>query len=95
VRERLAILDKDTHERLGQPLEVLRLRRADHEDPSDAIPVYLGMADEILEETDRRAYTRAVRLLKRARSAPTPPASATYSTLACLAGESSTAAGRP
>lgn len=37
--------------------------------PSDALQVYLGIADDILGETDRRAYSRAVRLLKRARSA--------------------------
>ena len=37
--------------------------------PSDALTVYLRVADEILQETDRRAYARAVRILKRARSA--------------------------
>jgi hypothetical protein len=36
--------------------------------PTDALMVYLRVADEILEETDRRAYAKAVRLLKRARS---------------------------
>jgi hypothetical protein len=36
--------------------------------PSDALMVYLRVADEILQETDRRAYARAVRLLKLARS---------------------------
>lgn len=37
--------------------------------PSDALTVYLRIADEIPQETDQRAYARAVRILKRARSA--------------------------
>jgi hypothetical protein len=39
------------------------------DDPADALAVYEQVVDEMLEETDRRAYTRAVRILKRARSA--------------------------
>jgi uncharacterized Zn finger protein len=42
-------------------------REATH--PADALTVYLQVSDEILTETDRRAYTKAVRILKRARSA--------------------------
>jgi uncharacterized Zn finger protein len=38
------------------------------EQPADALAVYERVADEVLVETDRRAYTRAVRILKRARS---------------------------
>jgi hypothetical protein len=37
--------------------------------PSDTLAAYPRVADEILQETDRRAYARAVRILKRARSA--------------------------
>jgi uncharacterized Zn finger protein len=33
-----------------------------------ALAVYTRAADEVLEEADRRAYARAVRILKRARS---------------------------
>jgi hypothetical protein len=36
--------------------------------PADALAVYKRVADEVLVETDRRAYARAVRILKHARS---------------------------
>ena len=37
--------------------------------PADALAVYQRVADEVLEEADRRAYAAAVRILKRARAA--------------------------
>jgi uncharacterized Zn finger protein len=36
--------------------------------PDDALAVYRRVADEVLVETDRRAYARAVRILKHAHS---------------------------
>jgi hypothetical protein len=48
-------------------LRLARSREDTH--PADALTVYLQVSDEILKETDRRAYTKAVRILKRARSA--------------------------
>jgi len=51
------------HTKRGQPLEVLALRRAQHE------RMYQRVADEVLERADRRAYAAAVRILKRARAA--------------------------
>lgn len=50
----------------------LWLRLAEHRQathPSDALAVYTRAADAILVETDRRAYRRAVQILKRAREA--------------------------
>lgn len=48
-------------------LRLAEAREASH--PADALVVYQQVVDEVLEETDRRAYTKAVRILKRARSA--------------------------
>ncbi len=48
-------------------LTLAEARLAHH--PADALGVYLRIADEILLTTDRRAYTRAVRVLKQARTA--------------------------
>jgi hypothetical protein len=53
-------IDADLWLRLAESREV--------EQPADALTVYERVADEVLVETDRRAYTRAVRILKRARS---------------------------
>lgn len=50
-------------------LRLAEAREADH--PGDALAVYKRVADEVLLETDRRAYARAVRILKRARAAAT------------------------
>jgi uncharacterized Zn finger protein len=50
-------------------LRLAESREANH--PADAVPVYERVADEILEKTDRRAYSAAVRVLKRARDAAT------------------------
>lgn len=50
----------------------LRLRLAERREatqPGDALEVYVTVADEILLTTDRRAYSRAIRVLKRARTA--------------------------
>jgi uncharacterized Zn finger protein len=56
-------------EQLGddQWLRLAEGREADQ--PGDALAVYQRVVDEILPETDRRAYARAVRILKRARAA--------------------------
>lgn len=48
-------------------LALAERREATH--PADAIAVYLRIADEVLITTDRRAYSRAIRILKRARTA--------------------------
>jgi hypothetical protein len=37
--------------------------------PADALAVYWRVVDDVLQETDRRAYAAAVRILKRARAA--------------------------
>jgi cell division septum initiation protein DivIVA len=50
-----------------QWLRLAESREADH--PGDALAVYQRVTDEVLQETDRRAYAAAVRILKRARSA--------------------------
>lgn len=54
---------------LGDPtwLRLAEAREATH--PADAIPIYLSIADEILLTADRRAYSKAIRILKRARAA--------------------------
>lgn len=43
--------------------------RREQTDPADAVAVYLRIADEVLVTTDRRAYSRAIRILKQARTA--------------------------
>jgi len=48
-------------------LRLAESREANH--PADAVTVYQRVVDEILVETDRRAYAKAVRILKRARIA--------------------------
>jgi hypothetical protein len=48
-------------------LRLAESREANH--PADALAVYQRVVDEVLQETDRRAYANAVRILKRARSA--------------------------
>jgi hypothetical protein len=53
-------IDADLWLRLAESREV--------EQPADALGVYERVADEVLVETDRRAYARAVRILERARS---------------------------
>jgi hypothetical protein len=53
-------IDADLWLRLAESREV--------EQPVDALAVYECVANEVLVETDRRAYARAVRILKRARS---------------------------
>jgi hypothetical protein len=37
--------------------------------PADALAVYWRVADDVLQETDRRAYATAIKILKRARAA--------------------------
>ncbi len=50
-----------------QWLRIAESREANH--PADALVVYQRVVDEVLQEPDRRAYAKAVRLLKHARSA--------------------------
>ncbi|MGI8430547.1 MAG: hypothetical protein ACR2OB_14875 [Solirubrobacteraceae bacterium] len=54
---------------LGDPtwLRLAEAREATH--PAEAIPIYLRIADEVLLTADRRSYTQATRILKRARAA--------------------------
>jgi hypothetical protein len=54
---------------LGQQawLRLAEVRQKTH--PAQALPVYWGLIDSALETADRRAYSTAVKLLKRARDA--------------------------
>lgn len=53
-------IDRDLWLRLAERRETTH--------PDEALAAYLRIADEILVETDRRAYASAIRILKRARS---------------------------
>jgi hypothetical protein len=54
-------IDRDLWVRLAES------REPDH--PADALAVYQRIADEVLEQADRRAYRSAARILQRARAA--------------------------
>lgn len=56
-------------EGLGPDLWLRLAERRELDHPSDAVTVYMRVADEVLETADRRAYQQAARILKRARSA--------------------------
>lgn len=56
-------------EELGPDLWLRLAERRELDHPSDAVTVYMRVADGVLETTDRRAYQQAARILKRARSA--------------------------
>ena len=57
------------HAEIGQELLLRLADRRQSSHPSEALTVYTRMVDEILVETDRRAYRRAVQILKQARAA--------------------------
>jgi uncharacterized Zn finger protein len=44
-------------------------RSRETQSPTDALAVYWRVVDNVLQETDRHAYTTAVKILKRARAA--------------------------
>jgi uncharacterized Zn finger protein len=56
-------------EEIGTELRLTLAERRQATHPADALGLYLAVADEILVTTDRRAYARAIRVLKQARTA--------------------------
>jgi len=56
-------------EALGSDLWLRLAERRARDRPADALAVYLRIADEVLEQADRRAYRSAARILQRARAA--------------------------
>jgi hypothetical protein len=53
---------------LGSELWLRLAERRERDRPADALMVYQRIADEVLEEADRRAYLSAARILQRARA---------------------------
>ncbi len=60
---------RSVSDELGQDLLLRLADRRQLSHPCEALLVYTRMVDEILVETDRRAYRRAVQILKQARAA--------------------------
>ena len=60
---------RSVSDELGQDLLLRLADRRQLSHPSEALTVYTRVVDEILVETDRRAYRRAVQILKHARAA--------------------------
>ena len=60
---------RSVSDELGQDLLLRLADRRQLSHPSEALIVYTRVVDEILVETDRRAYRRAVQILKHARAA--------------------------
>jgi len=60
---------RSVHAEIGQELLLRLADRRQSSHPSEALTVYTRVVDEILVETDRRAYRRAVQILKQARAA--------------------------
>ena len=54
---------------LGSDLWLRLAERRERDRPADALAVYQRIADEVLEQADRRAYRSAARILQRARAA--------------------------
>src|SRR5215208_911181 len=54
---------------LGSDLWLRLAERRERDRPADALVVYQRIADEVLEQADRRAYRSATRILQRARAA--------------------------
>lgn len=54
---------------LGSDLWLRLAERRECDRPADALAVYQQIADEVLEQADRRAYRSAARILQRARAA--------------------------
>ena len=63
----VALADPDWDPGSHRWLRLAESRETDR--PADALPVYWRVVDDVLRETDRRAYATAVRILKRARGA--------------------------
>jgi uncharacterized Zn finger protein len=53
----------------GSDLWLRLAERRERDRPAEALGVYQRMADEVLEQADRRAYRSAARILQRARAA--------------------------
>ncbi len=60
---------RSVSDELGQDLLLRLADRRQLSHPSEALTVYTRVVDEVLVETDRRAYRRAVQILKHARAA--------------------------
>ncbi|MEA2272764.1 MAG: hypothetical protein QOI98_1472, partial [Solirubrobacteraceae bacterium] len=60
---------RSVSDELGQDLLLRLADRRQLSHPAEALIVYTRVVDEILVETDRRAYRRAVQILKHARVA--------------------------
>ena len=60
---------RSVHAEFGQELLLRLADRRQSSHPSEALTVYTRVVDEILVETDRRAYRRAVQILKQAHAA--------------------------
>ena len=60
---------RSASDELGQDLRLRLADRRQGSHPGEALVVYTCVVDEILVETDRRAYRRAVQILARARAA--------------------------
>ena len=56
-------------EALGSDLWLRLAERRERDRPADALAVYQRIADEVLEQADRRAYRSGARILQRARAA--------------------------
>ncbi len=54
---------------LGPDLWLRLAESSERDRPADALAVYQGIADEVLERADRRAYRSAARILQRAQAA--------------------------
>lgn len=54
---------------IGSDLWLRLAERRERDRPADALAVYRRIADEVLEQADRRAYRSAARILQRARTA--------------------------
>lgn len=63
------IASAEPAEAIGTALWLTLAERREADDPGAAVGVYLQIADEILVTTDRRAYGKAIRVLRQARSA--------------------------
>jgi uncharacterized Zn finger protein len=57
---------------LGSDLWLRLAERSERDRPADALAVYQRIADEVLEQADRRAYRSAARILQRARKVAQP-----------------------
>jgi hypothetical protein len=72
---------------LGSDLWLRLAERRERDRPADALAVYQRIADEVLEQADRRAYRSAARILQRARAAAQPAGELSPSTSRAFASD--------